>query len=561
MRDKNQLPDLTFPDIEFGELETPWNLNVLLYKGGATAHADLVQQLIVSGALGGPQLDRLELVQKLYTEINLAFNSGGARASALGHVIVLRHFFGFVDRTRLPLTLESVTDAYCAWADSLFLRTRLKQSRRAKKLHPDRKALSMTSAFAYGCSVGTLLNRVLERHSNILELTPLKCPKRRKTAIGVQAEKQNLSDTFAFGHLLEDICDGLTVRTIREASLPIQITLRSGKTITRYRQGGGQAVSKHAPAPVRLTLANLRTEAELLMFIGQTGMNLEQAANLELRNFFYISHLDGYQVKEHKARRGGVVLFEIFTDYKPHFERFLAWRRELFPHSNLLFPLIRYDGGRPDAHPAPHRIRAVCRALSIPFVSPRALRNTRVNWLLRMTGDPDLTAEMAQHTKQTLLAVYERPSLQRAMVEVTRFWSEFDPHLAGTLAVAPGTCAGSARQISDTPKEAPKPDCMRTSGCLWCESHRDVDSFDYVWALVTFKYLKTIELSRVRVPKVHEEAPPSKLVIARLHEKVMWFDQSNETRHGWVIEAQTRVAEGDFHPEFRDEIAELEGMA
>jgi integrase len=165
-----------------------------------------------------------------------------------------------------------------------------------------------------------------------------------------------------------------------------------------------------------------------------------------------MSHLDGYQVKEYKARRGGTVLFEIFSEYKPHFERYLAWRRQLFPHSNRLFPFIGIRGRRPDRVVDSHRLREACKGLGLPFVSPRALRNTRVNWLLRMTGDPDLTAEMAQHTKRTLLEVYERPSLQRAMVEVTRFWSEFDPHLARTLAIAPGSCAGPQRRCRGFPR-------------------------------------------------------------------------------------------------------------
>jgi hypothetical protein len=113
--------------------------------------------------------------------------------------------------------------------------------------------------------------------------------------------------------------------------------------------------------------------------------------------------------------------------------------------------------------------------------------------------------------------------------------------------------------MSGIPKDAPKPNCVRVSGCFWCENHRDVDSFDYVWALVTFWHLKVIELSKVRFPKLDGEVPPAKLVIARIREKLTWFEQSNEVRHGWVDEALARIAEGDFHPELRDEIAGLEG--
>lgn len=554
-----QLPDLSFPNVKFGARETPWDLTVLLYKGCADASTRRSHKLINSGTAGTPQLDRIALVVKLHEEISAALGSGGSRWTASQQVQVLRYLFGFADRTGRTLTLETATDAYCGWAETLFHRTR---ARKRASTNSDLKPISMRSAYACAAVVGTLLDSVLGRHTNIVELTRLKAPQRRKTAIGVQAEKQSLADTFAFGHLLQDICDGLSLATTLADPLPVQIALRSGKTLVRQGNTTTKAISELAHVPAeRYALANLRIESELLMFIAQTGMNLTQAAALTLRNFFYVSHLDGYQVKDHKARRGGAVLFEIFQDYKPHFERYLEWRRRLFPQSPGLFPLIGFDESRPDRRVSCHRLRAACSELNVAFVSPRMLRNTRINWLLRVTADPDITAEMAQHTKETLLSVYERPSLQRAMVEAARFWSQFDPHSTRTQAVAPGDCTGTPRAVAMIPSEAPKPNCARTSGCLWCENHRDVDSLDYLWALTSFKHLKTIELSKARLPQRDDESPPAKLVIDRIHDKLRWFEQSSEVRREWVAEALARVAEGDFHLNFRAEIAELEGGA
>ncbi|VBN87082.1 Uncharacterised protein [Burkholderia pseudomallei] len=64
-----------------------------------------------------------------------------------------------------------------------------------------------------------------------------------------------------------------------------------------------------------------------------------------------------------------------------------------------------------------------------------------------------------------------------------------------------------------------------------------------------------------RLPQRDGDVPPSKHAIDRIHEKLKWFEQSNEVRRGWVNEAQARVAEDDFHPNFRDEISNLEGTA
>ena len=195
------------------------------------------------------------------------------------------------------------------------------------------------------------------------------------------------------------------------------------------------------------------------------------------------------------------------------------------------------------------------------FVGPQFLRNTRVNWMLRKTADPDLTADMAQHTKQTLHRVYERPSQQRAMVEVLRFWRKADPGNARTQAVAPGDCTGGPKAVAELPTDAPSPDCVKASGCLWCRDHRYIDSMDHVWALASFKHLKVIELSKVRSPNSEKLVPPARLAIDRLNEKLRWFHQSNETRRGWVAEAEARVEEGEYHHHWREVISGLEGTA
>lgn len=559
MPDQLRLPDLTFPNVEFGAKETPWDLAVLLYRGGAAARAEQVGQLIASKALGDAELDRLELVSRLHAEISAALANGNSRETAADQIKILRSLFGFADRTCRTLTTSTVAATYCAWADLLLLRTRLKK-KSAKTLGPDHRCLTMRSAYNYAAIVGTLLDRALERHTRIIEMTRLKWRRQRKTAVGVQAEKQSLSDTFSFGQMLQDICDGLPIRTILSSGLPVHIKLRSGESIVRNSVKGWQADTELAKdISERHPLINLRIEAELLIFIAQTGMNATQASSLTLRRFFYVSHLDGYEVSEYKRRSSRTVLFEIFKDYKSHFERYLDWRRTLFPHSNSLFPFIRF-GSRPDSRFDGDRIRAVCRQLNVPFIGPRMLRNTRVNWLLRRTGDPDLTAEMNQHAKETLIGTYHLASLQRAMVQSTRFWSQHDPHLKRTESVAPGGCTGTPQSEQEIPKAAPSPNCIRKSGCLWCNDHRDLDAFDYVWALTTFAHLKRHELTKTPQPQADEDVPPAQLVVNRIHEKLEWFEHSSDVRRAWLTEAQARIVEGAYHPNFQQEIAALEGL-
>ncbi|AZG14479.1 MULTISPECIES: site-specific integrase [Cupriavidus] len=561
MRIDEVLFDFSFPSVHFGDQETPWNLHILLYEGGAQARTDCVEEMIASGALGKPKLERLELVRALHEQINLELEGGGSREYADKQILNLRYFFRFAESKRHPLTMEAVTGTFCAWADLLLYRTRNGRRPPPGIRNSDSYRISMGTAYGYASAVGNLLDKIFDRHTSAMDLTRLERKGHRKSAVGIRAEKQNLSDTFAFGHLLQDICDGLPLQTVLKAPLPVKIALRSGKSIKRMGHYTGlREIAQETRLGERYPLANLRIEAELHMFIGQTGMNLTPAVDLKLRRFSYSSYLNGYQVKEYKARRGGDVLFEIFAEYRPHFERYLEWRRKIFPRSKLLFPFIGMKGSRLGVSSSGHRLRKICREQGIAFVSPLILRNTRINWLLRETANPELTAEMAQHLKGTLLSVYKRPSVQTAIVESAKFWSKNDPHSARTQAVAPGGCTGKPKEIESIPRGAPRPDCDKASGCLWCVNHRDVDSFEYVWSLASFGQLKLIELSKARLPHADEPEPPSKLARDRILEKLRWFERSNDARRSWVHEAQERINEGDYHPDWRQVLLELEGM-
>lgn len=512
-----------------------------------------------------PDRSRLELVTKLHEELNADMLEGGSRVTVMSRMAGLRHFFAWADRSGDDLSMESVVETYCAWTDWLVHRTRLKppsrRQTRRKKGAEGSAHLANASAYTWGAVVGSLLNRITGLGGNVIRKTRLVAPRHRKRAVGVEAEKQNLTDTMTFGHTLQDICDGLTLTVALEAALPVSLTFRNGATISCPGQAIRKPLAAHANIGARYPLINLRIEAELLMFIGQTGMNLQQAYNLEIRNFSYHSYLDGYLVKERKARRGGDVLFQIYKEYRPHLSRYLAWRRDLFPDSKRVFPFIRFHGRRGDARFQGHRIRDICQKIGVSYISPRTLRNTRVNWLLRRSADAELTAEMMQSAEKTLLLVYERRSLQRTMAEMVKFWGKVDPSIKRGQAVGPGRCVGQPAERSSIPDSAPRPDCLKPSGCLWCDSHRDVDSQDYVWLLATFRYLKMMELSAFRGGLEESNRQPAVQVVDRLSLKLHWFEQSNEKRRHWFYEALERVHEGHFHPEWRPTIYALEGRA
>lgn len=168
--------------------------------------------------------------------------------------------------------------------------------------------------------------------------------------------------------------------------------------------------------------------------------------------------------------------------------------------------------------------------------------------MARLSGYPEMEAAVMQHSPETFLASYEEPNHQRTMVQVSNFWAVHDPALA---AVGPGLCAGSAPQlIVNTPPTATRPDCMTPAGCLFCEHQRDIDSQDHIWALATYRYLKSIELAAHPQPKSNKDLPkhPAELVIDRLTDKLVLIKASSHQRREWVGEALLRIEEGRYHP-------------
>lgn len=557
MPEQLTIPDLTFPSVVYGQRETPWDLRVLLYRGAAMAYAKTVSARISTGMFGAPLLERLELVVQMHSVIKGRLTGGASAATARNNVRGLRSFFGWAEGSEHQLTLECVEQTFLGWTDALLHRIRVARD------------LKERSAYSMATWVGEIIDVALDRRTPIVQLTRLNSPRLRKAARASAAEKEDLKCLFIFGQLLQDICDGLSLHCVLRAPLPVKIPLRSGGQIEAwagYSAGGSArkrseallARERDGTLRTRSPLANLRIEAELLMFIGQTSMNFAQAHQLRVRQFCYVSHLDGYQVKDRKNRRGGEVLFEIFKEYKPHFERYLAWRRELFQDSDFLFPFVR--AGRAEHMHPQFGLRSICKRIGVQFVPPLTLRSARVNWLLRRSGDADLTAELAQHTKQTLLSVYERPSQQRAMSEVMRFWCKHDPEIA-SISVAPGQCGGQPAPVAKIPPGAPRPDCLLPSGCMWCEYHRDVDSSDYIWALASFRHLKLIEQSKWPAPPGTKEIHPAGFAVERISEKLRWFSKSNAKRKAWVDEGLARIEEGSYHPQWKILIDSVEGGA
>ncbi|PBJ09760.1 site-specific integrase [Pseudomonas sp. ACN5] len=555
MSKKHPLPNLTFPTVIFGRYEAHWDFKPLLYVGGARLQLRVAKIMIEDSKLGTPITQRIEIIEKLHDEVEARIVAGGSRATAKGNVDIIRRFVAWIDDKNKELTTESIASCFIQWTDHLQHKVKVE------------KTISFNSAFGQATQLASLIDEALELKYGIMKQSGLRRKGRKST--GKASDKQNLSHTFKFGNMLIDIAGQLPADKIW-GELPVKIQLRAGSTLTEWsglrdpltlkqniqprperEKSKSEARELHIAEKTwrtRYPLINLRIETELLIFISQTGMNLTQAYKLERGKFSYQTHHDGYQVRRvYKNRRQGEVEFEIFSEYREVLDRYLRWLDAVFPNQDgLLFPVSSPRERNPLLAPNFYAVRTRCKNVGVKFIGPRLLRNTRVNWLLRRTNDPQLIAEMSQHTQEVLLNIYEIPNHQKAAIEISRFLSLQD---LDSPAPGPGSCVNAdPKAISGTPEQAPQPDCVNPAGCLFCFYHRDIDSFEHVWSLASYRHYKTHELVIYKDTKMDAELHPAKLVVKRITEKLEYISDQSEKHRKWVKEAKDRIYEEDFHP-------------
>lgn len=539
-------------------------------RTGRTVSAAWFVRNIYQENIRPEKIERLSLLIKLkeYFEENLEV--GRSINSQITYLSILQYFFDFFDRNEKIVTLNNIEDSYYEYCEYLF------QLSNKKPLD-----LKKTTAYHYGFTISKIIANINELPKGMepIKKTRLLHKKKIKTSVSREADKQNLEDTQIMGSFLVDIVSGITVKKIL-GELPLRVNLREGlldnneiifntgnpglstsallakpfdnltiseKKIVRqfyYRLRPIDSINGTA----RWRFVNLRVVAEYLIFIAQTGINPGQAKLLKRRGFKYLPSGDSWQVRAYKHRRGGEVVFDIYKSYKPFLKEHIIFINHFFPESDLLFPTFNSQGRPSPPGSVFHApIRTLLVENGLPWVSPRTLRKSRVNWMQRRSGgDSELTAEMHQHTQETLRDNYELPSQQRTAAEITHFWSIHDPINSVNLkpSIISGQCSGDPAPLDDKPSSVVAPNCSNPTGCLWCKHMRDIDSFDYVWSLTSFRLLKTIEATGV----ITQESVPADKVIERLTQKINWFRAANSKRGEWVEEAEVRITEGYYHP-------------
>lgn len=548
------------PDLQVKDTDTPqFDLRRLLFPGGAAINAKRIGKFYESCDWAAVDADRLAFI----TECHIAINSFDSVATRFGMATRLKAFIVWCDKNkkRLLIDKDELKKLYLEYDDFYFQRV-------------TRGEVKLSSAKADITTLSILIDRVLWYPVVIYGsglTTYSRCVKAYKTgakkAVSCVAEKQSFDDTKALGHYCVDLSKALNTDNIL-SSLPFffvskvtgkqyrfPINMKPLNELHKISQAAvissPERFKLRSPADgisgdkYRTALARLRIEAEVIIFIFQTGMNLSQVFNLRRERFKYeLSGETDWVVTEYKPRANHTVNFRIFKSYKEWFKNYLAFCEENFSDDPYLFPAIPLSK-RKTASSAFKTLRQYIKAHGVPWVSPSVIRKTRVNFILRESGDPERTAEMHQHGVMTMKKSYMLPSQQRSARALTIFWNENAP-----VSRIKGGCDRIPEVNDDKPDKAVGPDCIQPSGCLWCQKHQDIESLDYVWSLTSFKHLKTIEAARLKT----EEIPPD-LTIKRLEDKLEAF---KSIHFDWVEEAQNKVEEGSYHPTWKNIIDFME---
>jgi len=498
--------------------------------------------LIQKGELGVPDMCRLPVLTALHEVVEAELERGVSHHTIDGILEKIARFISWVDAQGAALNMQTLRGLYLGWCGHMVHRYKIAKTVSHESAYYEVAAPAKIIGLALGFISGEP-GRTILKHSTMV------APRRRRKVVGAKAAKQKMEDLYAFGHALLDLCNGLSIDMMC-GRMPAKLPLRNGKTITI------KAGSKYPQAPCekdrliekRPSAINLRIETEMLIFISQTGMNLSQVESLQHSQFRYQTDGDELNVfRTYKGRRGGEVIFRCFREYRRHLERYLDWLEEvgLRGKDTRMFPYLRRRGSFSGL--ALHATKKLFAETGVPHVMPRELRKARVNWLLRRSRDPALTAEQAAHTKETLLRDYEEPHHQSASVELARFHRATDPTLE---APGSGKCVREKlgpRMVEDAPANAPEPDCISPEGCLFCVHQRDVESADYCWKLASHAELKKLELAKYRPPKGEKEHP-AQAAIDRIGMKLEAIAKGSQVRCQWVRDARDSVRSGIFHP-------------
>ena len=486
-------------------------------------------------------------------------------------ISVMKRFTEFMDEKNITPSInqKEMTGAFKRYDEHLYSKAWKAKENKKSTANEEIKALSRALTSILDLDP----NKPLKRHSRVNK----SFHRRNKVSVSPSGEKQNLDDTKKMGWYCTYLALNLTTDNIT-GWLPLEIDMQTpngeqktilvpkglkkepyknmSKSSYVYQWEKSRKPNTDVFTGRRKELVKLRIYAELIIFIHQSGWNLQSAIDLSREELSYSARGNSeFEVKGKKARDGKgagntkTVYFNIYRNYKKWLQNYIHFLNEHYPEDGRLFPIKKLDSTDTSAMHYT-ALKTILERDGIPWIPPLELRNTRLNFLDAVAGNEKFTEAFGNHSRETFERNYKRPSQKRALASIWDFWSK-DP-----MNPLQGGCNPTPIPSTSSPMKIAKPDCKTPSGCLWCESYKHIKSFDYIWNLVSYRQLKTFEASKLNVSQ--DNLSSSELVINRISDYLSYFQKLNKKCAQWVEKALQWMDEGNFHPVWKDWINALQ---
>jgi hypothetical protein len=279
--------------------------------------------------------------------------------------------------------------------------------------------------------------------------------------------QENKNPSFSFGAY-----DFITGRIL---TIPEIETIKniSKKNAYRSHQRAVKNLQKHNTqlhSKYRIEQGRIGGSAFKLLFIANTGMNLEQATKLQWNDNYTLDKTrSGF--KRIKYRAGNKdVYFEIQNIFIKMFKRYISLRSYLLNGntSDLLFLEsscnFTYD----------KNLKDFLKKISPTFrnITSREWRASKSDWLINNT-DITTTANILQNSESTVKKHYLKGSHTDHINEMGNFLETMldriiPPSVTATSS-AIGSCLKPLTPVSNSSESIIKPDCKQPEGCLFCD--------------------------------------------------------------------------------------------
>lgn len=275
--------------LSYGSHSNEWNLSVFLYKGAALENRRTVLNSIKANKYGEILSERIEFVSNLFEYFDYRITIGISQRTIISELEKLSLFVRWCEYKNKYISKEHIAECFIDWVNHGILAVQ-------QNNQDEYSAYKKYTAVANILVSSQNLEKYPKTKTLLLRTNLTERPQKK------EVELVSEHDAFAFGKLLKALVDQLTIEAVR-GELPLLIKLPNDKNA--YLKGNlmevninyekikdkrlalerRRALSENESLLDkyrRSNLINIRIEAELIIFISQTNMNLSQALDLKI---------------------------------------------------------------------------------------------------------------------------------------------------------------------------------------------------------------------------------------------------------------------------------------